>query len=499
MSVCRFSPAQPLGSYHTGLDSQWLSRPPGHERTSRSRFWIVLMAAGMCGLVLLSSVGVVRVTRHTARLEHEIEAADDPRRVSEMHELVLGIAHEIRNPLNAIRLNLHTVGQVFRDEAALGDEEIAHDARRDGERDCAAGDADARDAGLCARRGPERRADRRDARKSSGRWALAGQFGAAAACEVRLDMREVRLALSRWTPTRLRQVLLNLLNNGDGGGGRRRARSRSAVQDARGAGGDCRRGRRAGHRGGGPRAGVCAVFFDESQRHGTGVWPWPANSSRRPAARSPARSGPLRGVACFRILLPATVRRDNDRFHERKRPQSMRQMNRNRGFWWSKIRNRSGTRLERVLRVAQYDVVTAASAEEALDWRDQAIDLVISDLRMGRRSGIDLLMEWREVRPETPFILATAFGDVDSAVRAMKLGAVRLSDQAGRSRAAAGDRARVLSQPGRDPNGRPRRRIGRPSAVRRRMGFGPLIGASPVDAGRLRPDSPRGRRPTASC
>src|SRR5437773_6644275 len=79
--------------------------------------------------------------------------------------------------------------------------------------------------------------------------------------------------------------------------------------------------------------------------------------------------------------------------------------------------------LERVLRVAHYDVVAAASAEEALDWRDQAIDLVISDLRMGRRSGIDLLMEWREARPETPFILATAFGDVDSAVRAMQLGA----------------------------------------------------------------------------
>ena len=79
--------------------------------------------------------------------------------------------------------------------------------------------------------------------------------------------------------------------------------------------------------------------------------------------------------------------------------------------------------LERVLRVAQYDVVAAASAEEALDWRDQPIDLVISDLRMGGRSGIDLLMQWREIRPETPFILATAFGDVDSAVRAMKLGA----------------------------------------------------------------------------
>ena len=72
--------------------------------------------------------------------------------------------------------------------------------------------------------------------------------------------------------------------------------------------------------------------------------------------------------------------------------------------------------LERVLRVAQYDVVAAASAEEALDWRDQPIDLVISDLRMGGRSGIDLLMQWREIRPETPFILALIeFPGVDTA------------------------------------------------------------------------------------
>src|SRR5262245_55712077 len=79
--------------------------------------------------------------------------------------------------------------------------------------------------------------------------------------------------------------------------------------------------------------------------------------------------------------------------------------------------------LERVLRVADYDVATATSAEEALDWRDQPIDLVISDLRMGGKSGIDLLLDWRAVKPRTPFLLATAYGDVDSAVRCMKLGA----------------------------------------------------------------------------
>jgi len=113
---------QAIGVYHAGLDADWLDEQVDAERTSRSRFWMLLIS-GTCGLLLMSSIAVVQMTRHTARLEHQIEAANS-RRVSEMHELVLGIAHEIRNPLNAIRLNVHTVGQVFRDEAALSDSEI---------------------------------------------------------------------------------------------------------------------------------------------------------------------------------------------------------------------------------------------------------------------------------------------------------------------------------------------------------------------------------------
>lgn len=114
---------QTLGTYHSGLDASWLENELAVERWNRTRFWTILVG-GTCGIILLSSVAVVRVTRHTARLEHELEAAHT-RRVSEMHELVLGIAHEIRNPLNAIRLNLHTLEQVFHDEAALSDDEIA--------------------------------------------------------------------------------------------------------------------------------------------------------------------------------------------------------------------------------------------------------------------------------------------------------------------------------------------------------------------------------------
>ena len=130
--------------------------------------------------------------------------------------------------------------------------------------------------------------------------------------------------------------------------------------------------------------------------------------------------------------------------------------------------------LERVLRVAQYDVVAAASAEEALDWRDQPIDLVISDLRMGGRSGIDLLMQWREIRPETPFILATAFGDVDSAVRAMKLGAADYLTKPVEPARLLGSIRNVLDRPlpAETVSPPPRPPLSRPP------GFGPLLGRS---------------------
>ena len=79
--------------------------------------------------------------------------------------------------------------------------------------------------------------------------------------------------------------------------------------------------------------------------------------------------------------------------------------------------------LARVLRLEDYDVITAESAEQALPIAEEAVDLVLSDLRMGKNSGIDLLRIWKQKQPTTPFMLITAHGDIESAVEAMKLGA----------------------------------------------------------------------------
>jgi DNA-binding NtrC family response regulator len=53
----------------------------------------------------------------------------------------------------------------------------------------------------------------------------------------------------------------------------------------------------------------------------------------------------------------------------------------------------------------------------------QAFDLVITDLRMDGMNGIELLNRMRERHIQVPVIIMTAFGTIDSAVQAMRLGA----------------------------------------------------------------------------
>jgi two-component system response regulator HydG len=81
--------------------------------------------------------------------------------------------------------------------------------------------------------------------------------------------------------------------------------------------------------------------------------------------------------------------------------------------------------MERMLRTGGYTVQSAASGEEGYELaRGGAYDVILSDMRMPGLSGIDVLRKLREVRVDAAFIVMTGFGTVDTAVEAMKLGAV---------------------------------------------------------------------------
>lgn len=73
-----------------------------------------------------------------------------------------------------------------------------------------------------------------------------------------------------------------------------------------------------------------------------------------------------------------------------------------------------------------YQTNEAESAERAIEILNSGNlpDLVISDMKMGKMSGKDLLQELAQTWPHIPFIMITAFGNIDDAVDIMKLGAV---------------------------------------------------------------------------
>jgi len=80
--------------------------------------------------------------------------------------------------------------------------------------------------------------------------------------------------------------------------------------------------------------------------------------------------------------------------------------------------------LEIVLRKEGYRVETVSGLEMARKRLQSGIyDVVVTDIRLPDGSGLDVLQQVRDTYPDTPVILITAYADVQSAVRAVKLGA----------------------------------------------------------------------------
>jgi DNA-binding NtrC family response regulator len=79
--------------------------------------------------------------------------------------------------------------------------------------------------------------------------------------------------------------------------------------------------------------------------------------------------------------------------------------------------------IELQLSSAGYEVDKAATAEEAIRLLDRA-DMVVTDLRLPGMDGLELLSLIRRQNSQIPVVVMTAFGTVETAVGAMKAGAV---------------------------------------------------------------------------
>ncbi len=71
-----------------------------------------------------------------------------------------------------------------------------------------------------------------------------------------------------------------------------------------------------------------------------------------------------------------------------------------------------------------YNVETVGKGADAFDLlQRKTFDIVITDLRMPDADGLSVLQKTKELYPDTLVIVITAYGTVDSAIEAMKLGA----------------------------------------------------------------------------
>src|SRR5215469_11025818 len=77
-----------------------------------------------------------------------------------------------------------------------------------------------------------------------------------------------------------------------------------------------------------------------------------------------------------------------------------------------------------VLRATGYEVAEAADGTQGLEEAlRRSVDLVLLDLLLPKRDGLDVLAEVRKVRPTLPVIILTARGGEDDRVRGLKMGA----------------------------------------------------------------------------
>lgn len=100
-----------VGQYHSGLEFSSLETLVWNVQLDSIRGWGMVIVT-IAVIVMSSSMVLYRLGLHTKRLENALEQAET-RRLAHLSRLIVGLAHELRNPLSAIRLNLFSSAKVF--------------------------------------------------------------------------------------------------------------------------------------------------------------------------------------------------------------------------------------------------------------------------------------------------------------------------------------------------------------------------------------------------
>ncbi len=80
--------------------------------------------------------------------------------------------------------------------------------------------------------------------------------------------------------------------------------------------------------------------------------------------------------------------------------------------------------LKGYLKKQGFTIFTASSGSEGINTaKENLVDIILSDYKMPDKTGLEVLEEVKKLNPEISFVIITAYGTVENAVKAMRLGA----------------------------------------------------------------------------
>jgi DNA-binding NtrC family response regulator len=128
-----------------------------------------------------------------------------------------------------------------------------------------------------------------------------------------------------------------------------------------------------------------------------------------------------------------------------------------------------------VLRPEGYRLLVADSGEDGIKLADEGgIDLVLTDLQMGKVGGLDVLEHVTKEFPDVPVVIITGFGTVKSAVEAMKKGAFDYI-----SKPIDNDELKIVVKRALDMRRLTQENLGLSQGLREQFGFDNIVGRSP--------------------
>ena len=112
-----------IADYHVGLDAIAVDNRIAIARQNALKGWVSPLLVAVL-LAIAAYFALIRWTQALERCRHQVAKAEQEH-ARELNQIAGGLAHEIRNPLHALRINLHVLRGVFNGKAPLNPEDLA--------------------------------------------------------------------------------------------------------------------------------------------------------------------------------------------------------------------------------------------------------------------------------------------------------------------------------------------------------------------------------------